>query len=41
MDVRDGNPKAIFDWFFNSNQGTDHMAQFLLIFYGVSQEMAT
>lgn len=39
MDIKQGHPEAIFDWFFDSDQGTDHRAQLLIIIYGSQEEM--
>jgi hypothetical protein len=40
MDIKEGHPGAIFSWFFDSNQATDQLAQFLIILYGSGPEMA-
>lgn len=36
MDVKEGHPGAIFHWFFDSGQGTDNLAQLLVMLHGTS-----
>ena len=38
MDIKKGHPGAIFHWFFDSDQGSDALAQLLFIIYGSNRQ---
>lgn len=39
MDIKEGHPGSVFNWFFDTDQGTDNRAQFLVMLYGSRPEM--